>query len=98
MSQTVSLLPYSRPTLVRHQMGQMNKFGRVQGIQPLTHIDGVTFTDCWQRRETVSLDGVTLAIIGLDDFKANKRATGRLKDLADLQALEPQRDGDEALD
>ena len=67
-------------------------------IDLLTHIDGVAFTDCWQRRETVSLDGVTLAIIGLDDFKANKRATGRLKDLADLQALEPQRDGDEALD
>ena len=28
-------------------------------------------------------------VIGLEDFKANKRATGRHKDLADLEALEP---------
>lgn len=36
---------YERPTLVRHQMGQMNKFGRVAGMQPLTHIDGVALSD-----------------------------------------------------
>jgi diaminopimelate decarboxylase len=36
---------YERPTLVRHQMGQMNKFGRVAGMQPLTHIDGVAVAD-----------------------------------------------------
>jgi hypothetical protein len=35
------------------------------------------------------LDGTELLLIGLDDFKTNKRATGRLKDLADLEALEP---------
>ena len=45
MTQIAGLPPYSRPTLVRHQMGQMNKFGRVQGIQPLTHIDGVAIAD-----------------------------------------------------
>ena len=27
-------------------------------------------------------------LIGLEDFKVNKRAAGRLKDLADLDALE----------
>ena len=32
---------YERPSLVRHQMGQMNKFGRAQGVRPLTHIDDV---------------------------------------------------------
>ncbi len=41
----MSLPAYQRPTLVRHQMGQMNKFGRVQGVQPLTHIDGVSIAD-----------------------------------------------------
>lgn len=34
------------------------------------------------------VDGVPLSFIGLDDFKQNKRATGRLKDLADLDALD----------
>jgi hypothetical protein len=32
---------------------------------------------------------VQLSIIGLDDFKTNKRALGRLKDLADLESLDP---------
>ena len=32
---------YERPTLVRHQMGLMNKFGRAQTTRPLTHIDDV---------------------------------------------------------
>jgi hypothetical protein len=57
-------------------------------IDLLTHIDGVTFLDCWPRRETVSVVGVWLAFIALEDFKANKRSVGRLKDLADLEALQ----------
>src|ERR1700681_848237 len=32
---------YERPSIVRHQMGLMNKFGRVEATRPLTHIDGV---------------------------------------------------------
>ncbi len=32
---------YERPVLIRHEMGLMNKFGRTQAMQPLTHIDGV---------------------------------------------------------
>jgi hypothetical protein len=58
-------------------------------IDLLTGIDGVDFAACWHRRETLMLDGVHLDFIGLEDFKANKRAAGRLKDLADLEALEP---------
>ena len=57
-------------------------------IDLLTAIDGVAFDACWARRETVELVGVPLPIIGIDDFKANKRASGRLKDLADLESLE----------
>ena len=33
---------YERPLLVRHQMGAMNKFSRVQAMQPKTEIDGVS--------------------------------------------------------
>jgi predicted nucleotidyltransferase len=58
-------------------------------IDLMTTIDGVDFDRCYARRETVELAGVRLNIIGLEDFKANKRATGRLKDLADLEGLEP---------
>lgn len=57
-------------------------------IDLLADIDGVEFTDCWIRRDKVEWDGVTLPLIGLADFKANKRASGRLKDLADLEDLD----------
>jgi len=38
----VSLPPYEPPSLVRHQPGFMNKFSRLQGREPLTHLDGVS--------------------------------------------------------
>ena len=63
-------------------------------IDLLTAIDGVAFEACFVRREQVELAGVTLNIIGLDDFKTNKRSVGRLKDLADLESLDPPDAGD----
>lgn len=36
---------YERPTIVRHQMGAMNKFGRLEGMRPLTHIDGAAVAE-----------------------------------------------------
>ena len=38
----MSLPPYEPPSLVRHQPGFMNKFSRLQGREPLTHLDGVS--------------------------------------------------------
>lgn len=57
-------------------------------IDLLMGIDGVQFADCQTRREVIVVDDVPLNFIGLEDFKQNKRATGRLKDLADLDALD----------
>lgn len=56
-------------------------------IDLLTAIDGVQFDACWSRRLVLSIDGLSLNLIALQDFAANKRATGRLKDLADLESL-----------
>ncbi len=56
-------------------------------IEILTGISGVKFTNCWQERETLAVDGITINIINLDDLKANKRASGRLKDLNDVANL-----------
>jgi len=36
---------YERPTIVRHQMGLMNKFGRQRAARPLSQIDGVAIDD-----------------------------------------------------
>ncbi len=53
----------------------------------LNDINGVLFSDCFPRRVETTVDGVRVSIIGLDDLKANKRASGRHKDLADLEYL-----------
>ncbi|MBK8265553.1 MAG: diaminopimelate decarboxylase [Nannocystis sp.] len=36
---------YERPTIVRHQLGMMNKFARAQAIEPMTRIDGVAVAE-----------------------------------------------------
>ena len=57
-------------------------------IDILTGITGVVFDEAWPRRVTTSYGGVPIALIGREDLIANKRATGRPKDLADVDALE----------
>ena len=62
-------------------------------IDLLTSIDGVDFTPCYGRRMVVPIDGLDLHFIALEDFKTNKRASGRLQDLADLEALNGRQPG-----
>lgn len=57
-------------------------------IDLLTSIDGVDFAPAFAKRVTVQLDDQNLSFIALEDFKTNKRTTGRHKDLADLEVLE----------
>jgi hypothetical protein len=56
-------------------------------IDILTGPSGVEFTDCYGRRNVVRMDGVEVPLISLADLRANKLASGRPKDLADLQRL-----------
>ena len=57
-------------------------------IDLLSSIDGVTFADCYAKRIVMQTDGIDLPVIGVDDFRANKLAVGRMKDLADVEALD----------
>ncbi len=61
-------------------------------IDLMTTLDGVDFTECFARREAAMLGGTRLWLISREDFKSNKRATGRAKDLADLEALDGDND------
>ena len=56
-------------------------------IEVMTTISGVTFEACWVGRVEDVWDGVPVHILSLADLKANKRASGRLKDQADLDEL-----------
>ena len=57
-------------------------------IDLLTQPDGVDFDDSYAKRMQLDYSGLMLHVISLEDFKKNKAASGRPKDLADLQSLE----------
>lgn len=56
-------------------------------IDILTGIDGVSFEEAWPGRTSARLGKIEVPVIGRDAIVRNKRATGRAKDLADLEAL-----------
>lgn len=58
-------------------------------IEVMTSIDGVTFSDCYAERVQDEIDGIQVNVISLARLKENKKATGRLKDAADLDHLRP---------
>lgn len=57
-------------------------------IDVLTSIDGVQFGDAWKRRVEGRLSGERAFVLSRADLIANKRSTGRLQDLADIEWLE----------
>lgn len=57
-------------------------------IDILTRISGVDFERAYANRNTVLVEGIEVPVISLEDLIANKRATGRLQDLADVEKLE----------
>jgi predicted nucleotidyltransferase len=58
-------------------------------IDILTRISGVDFERAYANRQTVSVEGMDVPVISLKDLIANKRASGRTQDLADLEKLQP---------
>ncbi|MDQ6653080.1 MAG: hypothetical protein M3Y84_10085 [Acidobacteriota bacterium] len=56
-------------------------------IEILNWASGVDFDECYRERIIDTLDGVEVSLIGLNHLKTNKRASGRLKDLADVEEL-----------
>ncbi|MDE0318144.1 MAG: nucleotidyltransferase [Candidatus Poribacteria bacterium] len=56
-------------------------------IELLTTISGVNFEECYLDRITDVIDDVEVQIISLEHLKLNKQASGRYKDLDDLENL-----------
>lgn len=57
-------------------------------IDLLTGITGIVdFEAAWEARTESEVAGHTIPFLGRENLIANKRATGRLKDLADIEAL-----------
>lgn len=64
------------------------------GVEPsridiLTSVSGVEFDVAWHNRLVVTIDGMDIPVIGRNDLVVNKRASGRPKDIADAETLDP---------
>jgi hypothetical protein len=60
-------------------------------LEILTSIDGVDFAECYARRLVIPYEGLILSVIGYEDLRRNKLASGRARDTADLEMLEKRR-------
>lgn len=56
-------------------------------IDILNQATGITFDDAVAECTTFAVDGREIPIIGLQALLTNKRATGRIQDAADVEAL-----------
>lgn len=66
----------------------VTRFGAVPNlIEILPRVSGVEFDEAYGRRVVAEIDGQRAHIIALADLITNKRASGRHKDLADIEGL-----------
>lgn len=56
-------------------------------IDIITEIDGVSFEEAWLQRTELIISGMSIPVIGRAQFLANKRASGRPKDLGDIELV-----------
>jgi hypothetical protein len=56
-------------------------------IDLLTEIDGVTFEECFINRKEVVFEDLKVNFIGYNDLLKNKKDTGRLRDIDDIDHL-----------
>ena len=70
-------------TLVPHVLS----FSQVSDFDLLTATPGVEFEECYAQRLILDVDGVPVSFISLPALRKTKQATGRPKDLLDLENL-----------
>lgn len=63
------------------------------GVEPLridllTSVDGLEFDEAWRARVRRTVAGVPVDVLSREHLIRNKKASGRLQDLADVEALE----------
>jgi len=58
-------------------------------IEILNSVSGLDFMPSQERAISIDIDGISIPVISLSDLRKNKLASGRAKDLADLENLPP---------
>ena len=57
-------------------------------VDILTSISGVEWKDAWSASDLGTYDGIPVRYLGKQQYRANKLAMGRAKDIADLESIE----------
>ncbi len=65
-------------------------------IDVMTSVTGLAFENAWTTRVTHEVDHLQVPFVGRDALLKNKLATGRPKDLADINVLQRQGEGNES--
>ena len=69
--------------------GVVFQLGVVPGrVDILTELTGLTFDEAWPGRVRHAFGPVPVDFIGRESFIRNKRATGRARDLGDIEGME----------
>jgi len=63
-------------------------------IDIITGASGLRFDDTYSHSSEVDIDGIKTRIPSIDDMITNKKASGRMKDLADAETLEQLKRGE----
>ena len=89
MSKTSAALPFAALACALAVIGQAGHAVQVHDrpVDLLTDIDGVDFDAAWPNRESTIHDSLAIQFVALADLKANKRASGRPRDIDDLEQL-----------
>ena len=61
-------------------------------IDILSAISGVQFDEAFNGKINADIEGLQISFINVQDFIANKRASGRKKDLGDIESLKKKKD------
>ncbi|HTB63843.1 MAG TPA: nucleotidyltransferase [Opitutales bacterium] len=68
--------------------GKIVRIGRPPlRIEVMNRISGIAFAECFDQRIEELIEGVSIPFIDLQSLLKNKAASGRLKDLSDVEAL-----------
>ncbi|UCH92498.1 MAG: nucleotidyltransferase [Candidatus Aminicenantes bacterium] len=83
---------FGAPTVEKNhfkEKGNVFRMGRSPiKIDVINEASGIDIDDCYSRRNVVHIDGIDISLISKEDLIKNKKASGRTKDIADVEDLE----------
>ena len=87
-----ALFEFGAPTVANEVFQEPGNVYRIGSspiqIDIINKASGIDFDACYARRKELSTDEVMISMITKADLITNKKASGRLRDLADVEFLE----------